>query len=105
MASRFDPVITHLFSLSLCSCWMLYNWHVSNSGVCILALGGLNHDHHLSHTYIDTNLFSFSYAWQTDREKWEHKKEKNREREREREKKKWDEARKSFHSFIHWLYR
>jgi hypothetical protein len=68
------------------------------AAVYVYSLGGLKHDHHLSHTQISS--LSPTLDSRTEKNESIRKKKKQRKREREREKE-GEEARKSFHSFIH----
>ncbi len=93
----------HLFSIlssliffsSLVPCSII---GMCQAAVYVYSLGGLKHDHHLSHT----NLFSFSYAWQSEREKNESRR-KEREEKKEREKNERKRGKAFIHLFIDFI--
>lgn len=80
MASLFVLVITHLLLFS--ACWR-YNWHVSSSGVCILARRSRAWSSFITHKSL---LFLLRLTvGEREKEKMRERKKERKNRERERE--------------------
>jgi hypothetical protein len=83
MASLFVLVITHLFS-SLLACSII---GMCQAAVYVYSLGGLKHDHHLSHTQISSlSLILDSRIEKNESIRKKEKTEKEKERERNEKK-------------------